>query len=100
MNEVELERRLCVVEDSSKSNSQRLKTVEQKQEDMTQLIASVAAIAQKQQDMDNDVQEIKTEVKAINLKPAKRWESIVEKVLLATVGVLVAYMAVKLGLMA
>lgn len=100
MNEVELERRLCVVEDRSKSNSQRLKTVEQKQEDMTQLIASVAAIAQKQQDMDNDVQEIKTEVKAINLKPAKRWESIVEKVLLATVGVLVAYMAVKLGLMA
>lgn len=99
MNEVELERRLCVVEDRSRSNSHRLKTLEQKQEDMTQLVTSVAAIAQKQQDMDSDVQEIKAEVKAINLKPAKRWDSIVEKAVLAAVGVLVAYIAVKLGLM-
>ena len=99
MNEVELERRLCVVEDRSKSNSQRLKILEQKQEDMTQLVTSVAAIAQKQRDMDDDVQEIKAEVKAINMKPAHRWESIVDKAVLAAVGVLVAYIAVKLGLM-
>ena len=98
MNDVELERRLCVVEDRSKSNSHRLKTVEERQEDMTQLVTSVAAIAQKQLDMDEDVKEIKTEVKAINLKPAKRWEGIVEKAILAAVSVLVAYMAVKLGL--
>lgn len=98
MNEVELERRLCAVEDRSKSNSHRLKTVEERQEDMTQLVTSVAAIAQKQLDMDEDVKEIKTEVKAINLKPAKRWEGIVEKAILAAVSVLVAYMAVKLGL--
>lgn len=98
MNEVELERRLCAVEDRSKANSHRLKTVEERQEDMTQLVTSVAAIAQKQMDMDEDVKEIKTEVKAINLKPAKRWEGIVEKTILAAVGVLVAYMAVKLGL--
>jgi peptidoglycan hydrolase CwlO-like protein len=99
MNEIELERRLCVVEDRSKSNSHRLGLVEKRQEDMTQLVTSVAAIAQKQQDMDGDVQEIKAEVKAINQKPAKRWESIVEKTILAAVGVLVAYVAVKLGLM-
>lgn len=99
MNEVELERRLCVVEDRSKSNSQRLKILEQKQEDMTQLVTSVAAIAQKQRDMDDDVQEIKAEVKAINMKPAHRWESIVDKAVLAAVGVLMAYIAVKLGLM-
>lgn len=98
MNELEWERRLCVVEDRSKSNSHRLKTVEQKQEDMTQLVTSVAAIAQKQQDMDGDVQEIKAEVKAINQKPAKRWESVVEKAILAAVGILVTYVAVKIGL--
>ena len=99
MNEIELERRLCAVEDRSKSNSQRLGKVEQRQEDMTQLVTSVAAIAQKQQDMDADVQEIKLEVKAINQKPAKRWDSIVDKAILAAVGVLVAYVAVKLGWM-
>lgn len=99
MTDVELERRLCGAEDRSKSNSQRLKILEQKQEDMTQLVTSVAAIAQKQRDMDDDVQEIKSEVKAINMKPAHRWESIVDKAVLAAVGVLMAYIAVKLGLM-
>lgn len=99
MNEIELERRLCAVEDRSRSNSQRLNRVEGRQEDMTQLVTSVAAIAQKQRDMDVDVQEIKSEVKAINQKPAKRWEGVVEKAILAAIGVLVAYVAVKLGLM-
>ena len=98
MNEVELERRLCAVEDRSKSNSHRLKTVEERQEDMTQLVTSVAAIAQKQLDMDEDVKEIKTEVKAINLKPAKRWEGIVDKVIMTLVGILLGFLAAELGL--
>ena len=98
MNDVELERRLCAVEDRSKSNSHRLKAVEDKQDAMTALVQSVAAMAQKQVDMDADLKEIKADVKSINLRPAKRWESIVDKALLAAVGALVAYIAVRLGL--
>ena len=98
MNEVELERRLCVVEDRSKSNSHRLKTVEEKQDAMTELVQSVAAMAQKQVDMDADLKEIKADVKYISQKPAKRWDSIVDKALLTAVGALVAYIAVQLGL--
>lgn len=98
MNELEWERRLCVVEDRSKSNSHRLKAVEDKQDAMTELVQSVAAMAQKQVDMDADLKEIKADVKNINLKPAKRWDNVLEKALLAAVGVLVAYIAVQLGL--
>ncbi len=98
MNELEWERRLCVVEDRSKSNSHRLRSVEDKQDAMTELVQSVAAMAQKQVDMDADLKEIKADVKNINLKPAKRWDSIVDKALLAAVGALVAYIAVQLGL--
>ena len=98
MNELEWERRLCVVEDRSKSNSHRLRSVEDKQDAMTELVQSVAAMAQKQVDMDADLKEIKADVKNINLKPAKRWDSIVDKSLLAAVGALVAYIAVQLGL--
>lgn len=98
MNELEWERRLCVVEDRSKSNSHRLKVVEDKQDAMTELVQSVAAMAQKQVDMDADLKEIKADVKNITLKPAKRWDNILEKALLAAVGVLVAYIAVQLGL--
>ena len=98
MNELEWERRLCVVEDRSKSNSHRLRSVEDKQDAMTELVQSVAAMAQKQVDMDADLKEIKADVKNINLKPAKRWDSIVDKALLTAVGALVAYIAVQLGL--
>lgn len=98
MNELEWERRLCVVEDRSKSNSHRIKAVEDKQDAMTELVQSVAAMAQKQVDMDADLKEIKADVKNITLKPAKRWDNILEKALLAAVGVLVAYIAVQLGL--
>ena len=98
MNELEWERRLCVVEDRSKSNSHRLKTLEDKQDAMTELVQSVAAMEQKQVDMDADLKEIKADVKNINLKPAKRWDNIIDKALLAAVGALVAYIAVHLGL--
>lgn len=98
MNEIELERRLCAMEDRSKSNSHRLRAVEEKQDAMTELVQSVAAMAQKQVDMDADLKEIKADVKHISLRPAKRWDGIVDKALLAVVGALVAYIAVKLGL--
>lgn len=90
--------RLVKVEERSKSNTHRIKALEEQREEMAKLIQSVATIAQKQVDMDTDLKEIKCDVKNINLKPAKRWDSIVEKALLAAVGVLVAYVAVKMGL--
>ena len=91
--------RLTKAEDRGKSNTHRIEKLEEQQEDLTTLIQSVATIAQKQVDMDTDLKEIKGDLKTISLRPAKRWESIVEKAILAAVGVLVAYIAVKLGLM-
>ena len=44
---------------------------------------SVSAIAQKQTDMDADMKEIKADVKALNGRPARRWENVVEKARLA-----------------
>ena len=98
MDEVEIERRLTKVEDREKSNSYRLDEVEKRQEDITELVQSVATIAQKQNDMDSDVREIKTDVKALMAKPAKRWDTVVEKALLAVVGALVAFALARFGL--
>ena len=98
VNELEIERRLSHVEDRAKSNTHRLEEVERRQEDMTELIQSVAVIAQKQTDMDKDLQEIKTVVKQLNAKPGKRWDTIVEKALLAVVAGVVGYILLKLGL--
>ena len=98
MTEVEWERFVAAAKEQHKEYERRLKAVEEQQKDMTELVQSVAAIAQHQKDMDSDLKEIKREVKNISLQPAKRWESIVEKAILAAVGILVAYVAVKIGL--
>ena len=98
MDELEYERRLSHVEDRAKSNTRRLDKMEKVQETLTDLVQSVATIAQKQVDMDADLTEIKADVKNITLKPAKRWDNVIDKALLAAVGALVAYIAVRLGL--
>lgn len=98
MTELEWERRLSRVEDRTKSNTHRLDEVEQRQEDMTELVRSVAAIAQKQTDMDADMKEIKADVKALTGKPGRRWDSVVEKALLTAVAVLVGWLLLRLGI--
>ena len=97
-NDLTVEHRLSCVEDRAKSNMHRLEEVEKRQEDITDLVRSVAAIAQKQTDMDADMKEIKADVKSISGKSAKRWESVVEKALLAAVAALVGWLMVRLGL--
>ena len=93
-----VEHRLSRVEDGVESNRHRLDDLEKRQEDITDLVRSVAAIAQKQTDMDVDMKEIKADIKSLSGKPAKRWESVVEKALLAIVAALVGWLMMRLGL--
>lgn len=93
-----VEHRLSCVEDGVKSNRHRLDEVEKRQEDITDLVRSVAAIAQKQTDMDADMKEIKADVKSLSGRPAKRWDSVVEKALLTIVAALVGWVMIRLGL--
>ena len=98
MTEVEWERFIAAAKVQHEEYERRLKAVEEQQKNITELVQSVSAIAQKQNDMDSDIKEMKGVLMNIALKPAKRWESIVEKAILAAVGVLVAYIALKIGL--
>ncbi|MBQ6848640.1 MAG: hypothetical protein IJN76_01130 [Clostridia bacterium] len=95
---VDYEHRLTKVEDLAQGNKRRIEKVERAQEDITALVESVASIAQKQKDMDGDMKEIKADVKLLAGKPAQRWESIVEKVLLTAVAALVGWCLLKIGI--
>lgn len=86
------------VDDRSKSNAYRLDEVEKKLADNDEMLASIARLDQRQKDMDTDVKEIKADVKALAGKPAKRWESVVDKALMAVVTAIVGYVVIKLGL--
>ena len=97
MTNAELAVKVQQVEDRAESNARRLDEVEKKLADNDEMLASIARLDQRQKDMDTDVKEIKTDVKALAGKPAKRWESIVDKVLMTLVTVIVGYILVRLG---
>lgn len=86
------------VDDRSKSNTHRLDDVEKKLTANDAMLASLARLDQRQKDMDADIKEIKSEVKNIAAKPGRRWESIVDKALLAVVAALVAYALSQIGI--
>ena len=65
---------------------------------MRNLTTSVEKIATKQDSMEKDMGELKADAKNIAEKPARRWESIVEKVLLTAIGIIVAYLFAQIGI--
>ena len=48
--------------------------------------------------MENDMCDVKTVLTKLAEKPGKRWDSIVEKILLGIVAALVAFVVARLGL--
>ncbi len=89
MDELEIERRLSHVEDRSKSNSHRLDGLEKQQGEMSDLVKSVATIAQKQVDMEGDVREVKSDIKSLLAVPAGRWKTVVTAAITAGVGTII-----------
>ena len=91
MNEIEMEHRVTAVEKLAGSNRHRLEDVEKRQDNLDELVKSVALFAQEQEYIKEDVKEIKADVKALTDKPAKRWDSLVDKALWLVVGAFLAW---------
>lgn len=67
-------------------------------DDLDQMTASMASMAQKQIQMEEALKEIRTDVKTIAGKPGRHWENIVEKAAAALAGGLVSYALLRLGM--
>ncbi|MDD6251124.1 MAG: hypothetical protein ACI4HJ_06710 [Ruminococcus sp.] len=93
-----MEVKLQEVRDLAKSNQKRIDKLEEQAERQDELIRAVAVMAEKQSEMDKNLGEIKNDIKVIKDKPAKRWDSVIEKILLCIVTGIVGYIFVKLGL--
>lgn len=100
MNEVEadLAVKLQKVDDLSQRNEGRIKKLEENQTALNELALSVKELATDQTNMKKDIVEIKTDVKALTSIPSKRWEALVEKVVLVVVGAVIAFMLGKIGI--
>lgn len=97
MSELEYEHRLTEVEDRAKSNTRRVEEVERRQNRHEELLGAITMLTHRQEVVESDVKEIKKDVKEINAKPGKRWDTIVDKVLLTAVSAILLYIMAKLG---
>ena len=96
--DLEHERRLTEVEARSESNTHRLNEVEKKQNDLTELVTTVGVLATREEQVEKDVKEIKSDVKILTGKPGKRWDGLVSQIITLVVAAVVGFFLAKLGL--
>lgn len=95
--ENEIEHRLTEVEERSKSNTYRLAEVEKRQDNLDDLVSTVKVLAVREENVENDVKEIKSDVKSLTGKPAKRWDNLVNQVISILVAGVVGFILAKFG---
>ena len=91
------EERLSKIEERSKSNSHRLDELEKRQDNLDELVGTVKVLAVREENVENDVKEIKSDVKILTSKPAKRWDDLVDKIILTAAAVIVGFILAELG---
>lgn len=96
--DMEHEKRLTQVEERAKSNTKRLDEVEKRQNDLDDLIGTVKVLAVREENVETDVKEIKADVKSLTSKPGKRWDSLVDKIILTVAAAVLGFFLAHFGL--
>ena len=96
--EREFEHRLTENEERSKSNTHRIDKLEKQQGEFVELVSSVKVLAEREQNVENDVKEIKSDVKSLTSKPGKRWDGLVDKVIVTVAAAVVGFILAKIGM--
>ena len=95
--EIKIEHRLTEVEERSKSNSKRLSDLEKRQDNFDELVGTVKTLVVREERVETDVKEIKSDVKSLTEKPAERWDSLVEKIITVVVGAVLGFIFAQIG---
>ena len=97
--------RLTAVEERSKSNTHRINELSGQIVAVNKLAVSVELLVQENKHQTEALKEVKTDVRqlsgkveAIEQKPAKKWDSIGEKVLWALIAAVIGFALAELGL--
>lgn len=98
MDEKDVEHRLTEVEGRSKSNTHRLDELERRQDNLDDLVSTVKVLAVREEAVENDVKEIKSDVKSLTGKSGRMWDSMVEKIILTIAAAVVGYILAQIGL--
>lgn len=85
-------------EQRSKSNTHRIDKLEEQQKQLSDLVSAVAVLAERQNQIGDDVNSIKRELKTLAEKPAKRWDGVVDKIISAIIAAIMGYALARIGL--
>ena len=91
------EERLSKVEARSESNTHRLNELEKRQDNLDDLVSTVKVLAVREEAVESDVKEIKSDVKSLKSKPGQRWDSLMDKIILTIAAAVVGFILAKIG---
>ena len=94
----EHEKRLTEVEERTKSNSHRIDELEKRQDNLDDLVGTVKVLAVREENVESNVKEIKSDVKSLTGKSGRRWDNIVDKIIMTVVAAVIAFLLAKFGL--
>jgi hypothetical protein len=72
--------------------------MEKRQDNLDDLVSTVKVLADREARMEDDVGEIKNDVKELKDKPAKRWDGLVDKAIWAVAAALIGFALAQIGL--
>lgn len=84
-------------EQRSKSNTHRIDKLEEQQKQLSDLVSAVAVLAERQNQIGDDVNSIKREIKVLAEKPAKRWDGVIDKIISAIIAAIMGYALARIG---
>ncbi len=103
--DLEHERRLSACEERSKSNTHRLDKLEASTEAINRLATNMEVMAEqqkqvveKQEVVAESVDKLDSKVTALEQKPGKRWDGIVDKLTWALVAAVLGFLLAQIGL--
>lgn len=84
--------------DENKRQNERLKNIDGRLDKIQELIVSIQQIATNVKSLTEEMQRQGGRLEALEAKPGKRWEAVVDKVLMLIIGGVVGYVLLKLGI--
>lgn len=96
--DIEHEKRLTDVENRARSNSHRIDEIEKRQDNLDELVSTVKVLAVREENVENDVKEIKNDVKGLTGKSGQRWDSLVDKIILTIAAAIVGFVLAQIGM--
>lgn len=96
--DLEHEQRLTAVEERAKSNTKRLDKLEETTDAISRLATSMEVMAERQEQVASTVDKLDGKVTAMEQKPAKRWDGLVDKIIWAIVAAVIGFLLARIGL--